>query len=56
MTHTATTSYGKLRGHEERGVTSFKGIRYAAPPVGPMRFCAPAEPEPWSGTLDALLE
>ena len=30
------------------------GIPYARPPVGPLRWRAPAEPEAWTDTLDAL--
>ena len=37
------TSYGKLRGHLSRDIVdneffSFKGIPYAKPPVGDLRF------------------
>ena len=31
----------------------FRGVPFAAPPVGPLRFSAPARPEPWDGVLDA---
>jgi para-nitrobenzyl esterase len=34
-------------------VAVFKGIPYASPPVGLLRFCAPRPPQPWNGTLDA---
>jgi para-nitrobenzyl esterase len=34
-------------------VAVFKGIPYASPPVGLLRFCAPRPPQPWSGILDA---
>lgn len=50
---TATTKYGTLAGVEEHGYTVFKGIPYAKPPVGPLRFRAPQEPDAWSGVLCA---
>ncbi|WP_331766470.1 carboxylesterase family protein [Embleya sp. NBC_00896] len=47
------TRAGRIRGTVEGGVAVFKGIPYAAPPVGPLRWC-PAAPHPgWSGTLIA---
>lgn len=46
-------SMGTLRGRVEGGVTVFKGVPYAEPPVGDLRW-RPARPHPgWSGTRDA---
>jgi para-nitrobenzyl esterase len=47
------TTNGKIRGYSRRGVIKFKGIPYAAPPIGELRFKAPAPVEPWDGVLDA---
>ncbi|MFX1277882.1 MAG: carboxylesterase/lipase family protein [Promethearchaeota archaeon] len=47
------TTHGKVRGYSRRGVIKFKGIPYAAPPIGNLRFKAPAPVEPWSDVLDA---
>ena len=44
---------GTLRGATDSGIVSFKNIPYAAPPVGPLRWKAPAAPAPWSGVRDA---
>jgi para-nitrobenzyl esterase len=48
------TASGKLRGRQGNGVAVFKGIPYAAPPVGPLRFRAPQPHAGWSGVRDAL--
>jgi para-nitrobenzyl esterase len=45
---------GWLRGHRESGVTVFRGIPFAAPPVGALRFAAPQSVQGWSGVRDAL--
>lgn len=51
---TVRTDAGLLAGAEADGATSFKGIRYARPPLGPLRWRVPQPVEPWTGTRDAL--
>jgi para-nitrobenzyl esterase len=50
-----TTLSGKVSGlaNTDGSVTSFKGIRFAAAPVGPFRWSAPRPPAPWSNVLHA---
>ncbi len=42
---------GKVKGvyNELSGITTFKGIPFAAPPVGDLRWKAPQPVEPWEG-------
>ena len=44
---------GLVRGVSERGIRAWRGIPYAAAPMGPRRFRAPAPVEPWPGVRDA---
>ncbi|MEU9143924.1 carboxylesterase family protein [Streptomyces sp. NPDC048349] len=45
---------GKLRGSREAGVAVFRGIPFAEPPVGALRFAAPRPAGGWSGMREAL--
>ncbi|MCP3733439.1 carboxylesterase family protein [Sphingomonas sp. RP10(2022)] len=48
-----TIDTGALQGARAGDTLVFKGIPYAAPPVGPMRWRPPARPAAWTGTRDA---
>lgn len=47
------TVYGPVRGADDGTAMSFKGVRYAAPPVGELRFRAPVAPQPWTDPAQA---
>ncbi|GGY07061.1 carboxylesterase/lipase family protein [Streptomyces hiroshimensis] len=47
------TTEGVVRGRLRQGHAVFRGIPYARPPVGALRFAAPAPPAPWEGTREA---
>ncbi len=51
----AHTSYGTVLGQPTgyQASTIFKGIPYAKPPVGNLRWRAPEKPEPWEGEFEA---
>ena len=60
MTSTSTmhapvvaTALGAVRGVREDGVCVFRGIPYAEPPVGALRFRPPVARRPWDGVRDA---
>jgi para-nitrobenzyl esterase len=45
---------GKVQGDVDRGTRRFRGIPYAKPPVGDLRWKPPAPAEAWTGVLKAL--
>lgn len=45
------TAYGQISGVYENGVTYYKGVPFAKPPVGDLRWAAPEDPESWEGVL-----
>jgi len=47
------TTYGPVRGVDTGCVRVWKGIRYAAPPTGDLRWRAPQPPDPWTAVADA---
>lgn len=50
---TTTIDTGTLAGTSEGAVQAFRGIPYAAPPVGPLRWKPPQPAARWTGTREA---
>jgi para-nitrobenzyl esterase len=50
---TAKVSGGEVQGAVSNNISSFKGIPFAAPPVGDLRWKAPQPVKPWSGVKQA---
>lgn len=48
------TASGSVQGEMEQGVLVFRGIRFAAPPVGSLRFRPPVPPAHWTEVRPAL--
>ncbi len=46
------TRKGRVRGRAEGGLAVFRGLPYARPPVGPLRFAPPEPADAWTGTRD----
>ena len=53
MTVVATTA-GQVRGLIDSATHAFRGIPYARPPVGPLRFAAPVAHDGWNDVRDAV--
>ena len=51
---TVRTSAGAVSGRREDGLDVFRGIPFAEPPVGDLRFAAPRPASPWTGVRDAV--
>ena len=49
------TPSGKVRGIWQGSTAVFRGIPYAEPPTGPLRFARPVPREPWDGVWDATI-
>lgn len=45
-------STGDIEGVNESGITVFRGIPFAEPPVGKKRWTTPVDKKPWSGVLE----
>ena len=52
-TNIKATVYGPVRGEAVEGMGVFRGIPYAAPPVGDLRWRPPARPAAWEQPRDA---
>ena len=48
------TKYGKLKGVFKQNYTVFRGIPYAKPPIGDLRWRKPPPPETWGGVREAV--
>jgi para-nitrobenzyl esterase len=47
------TMAGVVRGAKEQAIAVFRGVPYAAAPVGDLRFSPPQPAAPWEGVRDA---
>jgi para-nitrobenzyl esterase len=45
---------GSVRGQHEDGIAVFRGMPFAQPPVGELRFAAPRPARPWDGVREAI--
>jgi para-nitrobenzyl esterase len=52
-TSVVATNSGPVRGLIIDGIHSFKGLHYAAAPIGDLRWMPPQRPRPWTSVYDA---
>ncbi len=50
---TVETTFGPVRGSRDADVDVWRGIPFAAPPVGPLRWRRARDPQPWTEPRDA---
>ena len=55
VTVRVTTQHGRVEGYAdaEEQVLVWKGVPFAAPPIGDRRWTAPVDPKPWVGVREA---
>ena len=53
LTTTVNVTGGAVEGVKQEGIFVYKGIPFAAPPVGDLRWKAPEPAEPWTGIRKA---
>lgn len=54
MSTLVQTRSGRVEGEQRGAHFAFRGIPYAKPPIGDLRFRAPEAPESWSGVRSAV--
>ncbi len=54
MSNQVKTKYGWIEGVDQGGYTEFRGIPYAKPPIGELRWKAPQPPESFEGVYRAV--
>ena len=47
------TKYGKIQGIDQGEYVEYRGVPFAKPPVGDLRWKAPQPPEPFEGVYQA---
>ena len=52
----AETQYGPVQGYNTDGINIWRGVPYAAPPVGNYRWREPQAAEPWNTTLQTYAQ
>jgi para-nitrobenzyl esterase len=48
------TENGQVSGYKSGDITIFKGVPFAAPPIGDLRWKAPQPVKNWTGTLNVI--